>query len=182
MLKIIVPNRYLPWVRDVCLWFIPALFLLSSCDFKVPLTSKHSIGIDQAVLGSWELIAEKGQEADPSGTVTIKVYQFSETEYLIHYFEAGSSYYFRGYPINIEGVEAVQLDLLGSDEELVAKDDEDRFHVASYEWLNGQLVIRTLNSEVVDDDISDSESLRKAFLANKDNPDLFQDPGVFKRL
>lgn len=154
------------------------LLLLTACEYNAPLTEDHDIPIDQAVLGSWKIAAIENKDDDTE----IRVYKFSETEYAMHYLEDGGNLYFRAYAINLGGVSAVQLELIGNGEEPVAGDEDDRYHVVSYKIVDDLLHIATLNSNLVDDELPDSESLQKAFIEHKDNPELFNDPGVFRRI
>jgi len=86
------------------------------------------------------------------------------------------------YAIKIGDVSAVQFELIGSNEKPVSGDEDERYLVVKYKISNGLLEVATLNSDVVDDDLSDSESLRNAFIEHKDNPGLFNEPGFFKRI
>ena len=54
------------------------------------------------------------------------------------------------------------------------------YYVVSYAREAGDLVIRLLNTDLIDDGLS-GEALRAAFLAHKDHPDLFRDPVRFQR-
>jgi len=47
---------------------------------------------------------------------------------------------------------------------------------------NGELEIKTLNTDLVDKDLKDTASIKQAFLKNKDNKDLFRNPGKFRRV
>ena len=47
---------------------------------------------------------------------------------------------------------------------------------------NGELEIKTLNTDLVDKDLQDTASIKQAFLKNKDNKDLFTNPGKFRRV
>jgi len=165
-------------MRNTILVSFLGLLLLAACEYDVPLTADHNIPIDDAVLGSWK-IATIGNKDDDT---EIRIHKFSDTEYAVHYLEDGGNLYFRAYAINIGGVSAMQLELTGSAKKAVGSDEDDRYQVASYKIVDGLLHIALLNSELVDDELPDSESLRKAFVENKDNPELFNDPGVFRRI
>ena len=154
------------------------MLLVTACEYNVPLTTDHNIPVDHAVLGYWKIIPAENEDDDTE----VRIYQFSDTEYVVHYHEDTGDLYFRAYAINIGGVPAVQLELIGNDEKPVGSNEEDRYQVISYNMVNGLLEIRTLNSELVDDELPDSESLRKAFIEQKNNPELFNDPGKFKRI
>lgn len=168
-------------------------FSLTACVYDAPLSSDHSIPIDQSILGSWNILAETNQIDEAARNIAegnttvdsktgVRIYKFSDTEYSVHYYEDNNDFYFRAYTIDIGGVSAVQLELIGTNEEAVAGDEDGRYHVASYRMVDGLLEIRTLNSDLVSDDLLDSESLQKAFMTHKDNPELFNDPGLFKRV
>jgi hypothetical protein len=154
------------------------LLLLAACEYNVPLTTDHNVSIDPAVLGSWKIASIENKDDDTE----IRIHQFSDTEYAVHYLEDGGNLYFRAYAINVGGVSAIQLELIGSGEKSVGRDEDDRYHVASYKIVDDLLHIGTLNSDLVDDELPDSESLRSAFIKHKDNPELFNDPGVFRRV
>jgi len=162
--------------------FLPILLLLfySGCKYEAPLTQEHGIPIDQSVLGLWELIPGKGGKKDPHERVM--VLKYSETEYLIHYPIGRNGMYFRGYPIRIGGVPCVQIQLIGTEEGNLDPDSKELFQVVSYQLSQGELIIKTLNTDLVDDDLKTSEALRKAFLKHKDSPNLFQDPGTFRKI
>jgi hypothetical protein len=87
--------------------------------------------------------------------------------------------YFRGYPINVDGVPCVQIQQIGSVDGDIKKEDR-KYHVISYKLSNGELEIRTLNTDLVDNNLQDSASLRQAFLKHRDNKDLFTNPGKFR--
>ncbi len=149
-------------------------FFLAACVYEVPFTTQHNIPIDQAVLGTWEIVSEEGSVEQ------LRILRFSDTEYLVSDVNGDDELYFRAYAIEVGGVSAVQLEFLGDDKRPVRGDD--RYLVATYSFVDGLLEVRTLNSDLVDDELTDSESLRAAFIKHKENPELFNDPGLFKRV
>ena len=153
-----------------------AILFLAACEFDVPLVVEHDIPIDPNILGTWQIVSEDGDDAQ------LRIMKFSDTEYLVHDSEDDGDLYFRAYAINVGGVSAVQLEFLGDDKRPVKSDGGDRYMVASYKMVDGMLEIRTLNSELVDKELTDSESLKAAFIEHKENPELFNDPGLFRRL
>jgi hypothetical protein len=54
--------------------------------------------------------------------------------------------------------------------------------VVSYTLSNGELTLMTLNTAVVDETLKNSAALRKAFERNKDNKELFANPGRFRKV
>jgi len=156
-------------------WTILAtVFLLVACVYEVPFTAEHNIPIDQAILGTWEVVSEEGSDEQ------LRILRFSDTEYLVADNDGDDELYFRAYAIEIAGIPAVQLEFLGDNKRPVRGDK--RYLVASYRFVDGMLEVQTLNSELVDDELTDSESLRAAFTMHKENPELFNDPGLFKRV
>lgn len=151
--------------------------LLAACVYDVPITTQHEIAVDQSILGAWEHVPE----GDDSST-KMRIFQFSDTEYLVHYLEGDLELHFRAYAFAIDGVKGVQLEAIGDSDQAVGKDLENRYTVASYRMVDGKLEVRTLNTELVDADIADSESLRAEFLKHRDHPELFNDPGLFQRV
>lgn len=164
-------------MKKLILVFLLGIPLLAACVFDVPFTTDHAISIDQTILGAWESVPAEND--DP---VQTRIFRYSETEYVVHYLEDDWDIYFRAYPINIGGVSAIQLEVLGDKDEVVEKDAAERYMIATYRLLDNKLEVRTLNSDLVSPDIKDSGLLRAAFLKHKDNPELFNDPGLFKRV
>ncbi len=156
------------------------LLLFAGCKYEAPLTKEHNIAIDPSVLGLWELIPDKGAKLDPHERVMIL--QYSETEYLIHYPIGRDGMYFRGYPVKIGGIPCVQIQWIGAEDGNLDRDNRELFQVVSYQLSHGELVIKTLNTDLVSDDGKSSEALQKAFLKHKDHRDLFRDPGKFRKM
>ena len=158
-------------------WMMLAVILfLAACEFDVPLVVEHDIPIDPNILGNWESVSEDEDE------MQLRILKFSDTEYMIHDSDNNGDTYFRAYAINVGGVSAVQIEFLGDDKRPVKSDAGDRYMVASYKVVDGMLEMRFLNSELVDKELTDTESLRAAFIEHKENPGLFNDPGLFRRL
>ena len=161
------------------LGLLAAMFLVAGCDYDVPLAEKQDITVDPAVLGLWEQLPEKTETA--STPDQILVLKYTDTEYLIHYPTGKNGMYFRGYPVKIDGVTGIQVQLIGTSDENA--DSKDRkLTLVSYRLADGGLEIRTLNPEVVDKNLKDTASLREALIKNKDNKDLFREPGKFRRI
>lgn len=154
-------------------------WLLVGCEYESPLTKERSMAIDPAVLGLWEEKPDEGNKPKPDERMMILKY--SDTEYLIHYPAGEDGMYFRGYPIKIGGISCVQLHIIGAKNGPPKKEQRKIFHVVSFKLKNNGLEIRTLNTDLVNKDLKTAEELRKAFLKHKDNKDLFQNPGVFRK-
>ena len=161
-------------MKKLIVLVLNALFLLSACVYEAPLSTQHTIPIDQAVVGTWEIVSDEGSDDQ------LRILRFSDTEYLVSDTTGDDELYFRAYAIELEGISMVQLEFLGDDKRPVR--GANRYLVATYRFVDGLLEVRTLNSDLVADELTDSESLRAAFIAHKENPELFNDPGLFKRI
>jgi hypothetical protein len=111
------------------------------------------------------------------------ILKYSDTEYLIHYPLGGNDEaYYRGYPIKIGGISCIQLQIIGTDDGPLQKNEKNLFHVVSYRLTDGQLEIKTLNTDLVNAELKTIDSLRDAFLKHKDSKELFKDPAVFRKI
>ena len=168
-------------MRRIAVLLIVTVLFLAGCKYEKPLIKEHAIPVDSSVLGLWEPQPDEGEESGVDERMIIL--KFSDTEYLIHYPPGGNDEaYYRGYPIKIGGISCVQLQVIGTKDGMPKKDVKALFAVVSYELKKGILEIRTLNTDLVDDDLKTTEALVQTFLNYKDNKDLFTDPVRFKQL
>lgn len=155
-----------------------AFCVFAGCEYENPLTNEHNIPVDSAVLGLWETPPENGGTAGSSEKMLILKY--SETEYLVHYPIGDEAFYFRGYPIKIGNISCVQVQLIGDSNGDIKK-EERKYQVVSYRLSNDELEIKTLNTDLVDKKLKEINKLRKAFMKNVANKELFQNPVRFKK-
>jgi len=155
---------------------VPAIF--AGCEYESPLTYEQNIPVDASVLGLWETLPDKN--GTPGSSEKMLVLKYSDTEYLVHYPIGDEAFYFRGYPIKIGNISCVQIQLIGDTNGDVKK-EERKYHVVSYELSNDGLEIKTLNTDLVDKNLKESSKLRKAFVKNRGDMKLFQDPVMFMR-
>ncbi len=155
-----------------------AFYVFAGCEYENPLTNEHNIPVDPAVLGLWETPPENGGTAGSSEKMLILKY--SETEYLVHYPIGDEAFYFRGYPIKIGNISCVQVQLIGDSNGDIKK-EERKYQVVSYRLSNYELEIKTLNTDLVDKKLKEINKLRKAFMKNIANKELFQNPVRFKK-
>jgi hypothetical protein len=167
-------------MKCIMMVFTIAALLLAGCDYESPFTEEHSIAIDSAVLGLWEPKPD-GDEEDSEQDELMMILKYSDTEYLIHYPTGDDGIYYRGYPITVGGISCVQLQIIGTADGPPKKNKTERFCAVSHQLTDSGLEIRTLNTDLLDDDPKTTEELRKAFLKHKDDEDLFNDPGVFRK-
>ena len=151
---------------------------LTGCEYEVPLVEKKDIPVDEAILGLWEQVPGKDETGSPQEMLVLK---YTDTEYLVHYPTGKDGMYFRAYPIKIDGKIYVQTQLIGTRDGNIEKKDR-RYHVVSYKLSDGQFEMRILNADLVDKNLTDSAKLMEAFLKNKDNKDLFKEPGKFRKV
>jgi len=161
------------------------LFLAAAigCVYKAPLAEKQNLPIDPAVLGAWEESSVSNTVSAGSVPEQMLILKFTDTEYLIHYPTGSKGLYYRGYPIKVGGISCVQLQVVGSAQE-PTQEAERLFTVVAYSVAtNGELEVRTLNTKILDEKrLETTEELKKAFLAHEKDPDLFANPGVFKKV
>lgn len=160
------------------IFMIALIFIFAGCEYETSLTDEHKIPVSKAVLGLWEAVPEKN--GDSGSKEYLMVLKYSDTEYLIHYPTGDEGFYFRGYPVRIGGISCVQIQLIGDSNGDIRMADR-RFHVVSYQFVNGELEIKTLNTDMVDKKIIDRSKLKKAFLTNKNKRELFTNPVRFRK-
>ena len=158
---------------------VALVLCLTGCQYLAPLSEEHTIAIDPSIVGLWEEVPEGDKPPDPDNRMLIVKY--SETEYLVHYPTRKDEMYYRAYPIKVDGIPCVQIELIGTADGNINK-GERKYQVATYTISNGELEIKTLNTDLVDKDLRDTASIRQAFLKNRDNKDLFSNPGRFRRV
>jgi len=154
--------------------------MLFGCRYESPLQEQHTLPVDASVMGVWEPLPDEGE--GPVDDERMIVLKYSDTEYLIHYDAKNDEMYYRGYPIRVGDTSCVQIQVIGTNLGPPKKSIKDLFHVVSYEVTNGVLELRSLNTNLVDEDLKGSQALKEAFLRHKDHKNLFIDPGRFKRV
>lgn len=158
---------------------IALIFMIAGCEYETSLTDEHNMAVDKAVLGLWEAVP--GKDEAPGSDERLMILKYTETEYLIHYPTGDEGFYFRGYPIRIGGVSCVQILLIGDSNGNI-KTGERKYQVVSYRLINGELEIKTLNTDLVDKNIKDRNKLKQAFLKNKNKGELFRNPARFRKV
>ena len=165
-------------MKNTALVLIALTLFIAGCEYLAPLAGEHNIAIDPAVIGLWEEAPEGDKPPDPNDRMLILKY--SDTEYLVHYPTKKDEGFYRAYPIKVDGISCVQIQQIGTADGDI-KDDR-KYQVVKYSVSDGELEIRTLNTDLVDRDLRDTASIKQAFLKNKDNKDLFTNPGKFRRV
>ena len=149
--------------------------LIVGCEYESPLTEEHNIPVDSSIQGLWVAVPDPGEKQDSE--TRMLVLKYSDTEYLIQY---PDGIYYRGYPIEIGGVSCIQLEIIGNENGQPDHEKKNLFHVAKYEFKQGFLDVRLINTDIVKNDLKKADSLRKAFLENIGHKELFEEPCRFK--
>ena len=166
-------------MKYVAMSWILVVLSLNGCIYDDPLAKKQDLPIDPSVLGHWEFVpTDPSKSSKPERMMVLK---YSDTEYLLHYPTGEDGMYFRGYPIRVAGVAGVQIQWIGSSKGVIEEKDR-KYQVVSYKTSGNEMVIRVLNRDLVDEDLKGTEALLEAFLRHKDHPELFTEPGTFRRL
>lgn len=163
-------------------YFLPilvAVILTAGCVHHTPLSTDHTIAIDPEFLGLWELIPAEAK-GDPAEDMMV-ILKWSETEYVAQVPMGEKGDFYRAYPVEIGGMQVIQAQSLGSAWGEIHEGDRVVYPIISYRIVEGILAISTLNTQVVDEHITDAEALREAILANINRQDLFEPPAHFRR-
>jgi len=154
---------------------LTTVLLLVGCEYEIALSEPMGLPIDNAVLGTWTKLDKHGEVGRNPDQISI--YAFSQGQYLV--VDIGSNpLYFRAYPILINGLDCVQMKLLVDADELRnpeenTQEKEKLYMVIQYAIEDGNLIVSSLNPELVSRDITSTEELLEAVNAHADDPDLF---------
>jgi hypothetical protein len=156
---------------------MPAFFL-TSCVFENPFEPEAKLPVDGRLLGRWEEVGT----SDKSSVNRMLVLQHSDHEYLVQYPVGEKAMFFRAYAIELADERPVQIQLIGTAEGAVKLEDR-KYHLLEVAATGEDgLEIRTIKPETLGKDLRDTESLRAAFTAHKNDAELFGEPMRFRRL
>ena len=150
---------------------------LCGCEYSVP-AGKPGLSLDNALMGIWEKIPDNEKDKDK---IKILVLKYSDTEYLAVYSNDTDTLYFRGYPVKIGDMNAVQIQWVGTNKGPL-EDKDRKYHIISANLKDNILEIKILNNSLISKDIKSQEELKNKILQNKNNPELFRDPGLFRKV
>jgi hypothetical protein len=173
-------NRHLAPLLSLC------SLMLAGCIYDVPLEPTAKLPVDKTLAGLWETMPEPTSKppasADRKPPERMRIIQFSDTEYLVHYPACEDGFYFKAHAIRVGGIDCVQIQWLGTAED-GTNATKEQFHVTRHTLKDGILEIMTLNEKLIPrKSAPTTEKLRECFIANKDKPDLFKDPIRFRRV
>jgi len=109
------------------------------------------------------------------------VLKYSDTEYVVRYPSGKDAMFFRGYPIKVGDLQCVQIQLLGEKDQ-PADDDDRKYHIVACRLAEGVLELKTLNTDLIPSTLATGADVLKAIKANLADPDLFKDPGKFRKV
>lgn len=153
-----------------------SLVFLNSCVFEAPFEATAKIPVDAKLLGRWELVAEKGENAD-----RMLVLQHAATEYVVVYPVGDKAMFFRAYAVELAGGNYIQVQLTGTAEGPVKPEDR-KYHLLKVGVDGDTLEMRTLEPDVLGKEPADSAQLQARFAKHKDDPKLFGKAAKFRRL
>ena len=163
--------------RNTLLSLLAGLFL-AACTFDAPLAPYASTPIDPELLGTWEPLPV--DDATPTGEITI-VKRADENRYLIEHRDGDSILYFDAWLGRQEGITFLQLEVTGDEDGPATPDDTDLFSVVSYSISGDELVMHSLNTDLIDENLADTPALQKAFFEHREHPELFVEPSRMRR-
>ncbi len=146
---------------------LPILLLISTgCDFDVPLSHIATKAADPNLTGTW-----LGQSSD--GKPIALDIQATGTDYIVTYQEDGDSLTFKGFEINADGLNLIQLELQNA--------DSKKYLFIKYELSAKELSVYRLNTAVVSAKCQTSDELLNDIRIHLQNSFLFQNPMIFIR-
>jgi hypothetical protein len=150
--------------------------LLVGCVYEVPLATDSQQDVNRALLGKWQTVAGDGE------VMELLVLPLGANEYLVHYpSKAKDGIFFRAFVAQTGEVPIMQFQALGTSAGDVP-DDQRVYHFGTFRLDGQQLVLRLINPEVVNRDVTSTEALAKAIAGQRQNPVLFSEPTVFQKL
>ncbi len=152
-------------MKTKSLILIVCIFLFG-CNYESPVPSENDIPIKKELLGLWQF--------DPEfENAQLRISANGETEYLLTSPVDGDSFQARAYHVNIGGIDAVQLQFLGTED---APLEENQYNLAVFEKQDNGIIVKFLNDYVINTSITSGEELKENILAQKDNKELFHIP------
>lgn len=137
---------------------------LLSCTYDIPLTAEPTRAADARLAGTWTMTAP-----DEDEKMDIRLYDDR------HYVVAYNGDLYRAFHSDVAGLQLMSVQNLN---------DSERKWVF-LEWKLSEdgkrLTIRAVRTEVVPETTGGREGLLKVIEANRGNPALFSEPGVYTR-
>ncbi len=162
-------HRLLPWLGIACV-------LLAGCDYTVPVVREPGTERDAALAGAWERAKPDG------GTERLLVLPLRTNEYLVA-FPAGApdAMFARAWLGRAAGMRLAQLEWIGTAKGKPAEGARV-FQAAGYARTGDTLTVRLLNADTVGREATTTEALVQALVERTNDPALFRDDLVFRRV
>ena len=161
-------------IKKFALVFLVLPFIFAAgCDYDIPLIEIKGLPLEPSLIGVWE-----APENQKEKIIISKRSQFEYSIRLLSQNDEGT--FFLAYPIKVANILCLQL--IATDEKYTLVNKTKKYLVISYENSGGNLIIKKLNTDIVSNELKSSIELRKAFLKNKDNKNLFTEIGKFKKV
>ena len=154
-----------------------SLCLLNSCMFDAPFEKEAGLPVDPALLGRWESLP-----ADPKrASERMLVLQHSANEYLVEYPVGEKAMFFRAFAVDLAGSRFIQAQWIGTAEGPVKPQDR-KCHLLKVDVTGDTLEMRSINPEVLGNNLGDPARMKAAFASHKDDARLFGEPENFRRI
>ena len=150
--------------RKFAIGFIGAACCLafSGCNYEIPITTGPTRNIDERLLGNW--VSLDGKE-------NMKVRRLDDSYFIVSY----NCQLFRAYHSDVDGTPFMSIHDIDST-------DGKYIHMTYTISADGdQLVGKGVNRDVIPVETKDSVSVQRLLKENIENPELFEDEGVFTR-
>ena len=145
--------------------------------FDAPFEKEAGLPVDPALLGRWESLP-----ADPKrASERMLVLQHSANEYLVEYPVGEKAMFFRAFAVDLAGSRFIQAQWIGNAEGPVKPQDR-KYHLLMVKVTGDTLEMRTINPEVLGNNLGDTARMKAAFAAHKDDARLFGEPENFRRI
>jgi len=150
--------------------------VLAGCDYTVPLVPSPQMNIDPALIGLWQRTMPDKQ------TESLVVLPLGRQEYLVAFPAATTNTMFaRACLGRAADKTLVQLEWIGNGQGKTVEDGR-AYQFAAYAVASNALTVRMLNPDVVSKDVKTSSALAAAIAANKDQPNLFKEELVYRKV
>lgn len=142
-------------------WLI-VLLLLAGCHYDLSLTASATQQTDDGLLGTWTLTEDGKPEV-------MEVRRYDDANYVI----GSSGELYRAFHSDVAGLPMISVQNLN--------DDERKWVILTWKLsADGKtLTLRAIDTTVIPN--GPREAMVKAIEANRENPKLFGEPGVYRR-
>ena len=138
------------------------ILAFSACEYEVPITSSPTRKVQEQVLGNW--ISQDGKEH-------LKVRRLDENIYIVYY----GGDLFRAYHSDVADTPFVSVQDINSEDRKYA------YVVWKLSDDSKQLILRSVNRDVIPKEKKDSTAVAKFLKDNAKNPDLFGEEIEFNK-